>query len=810
MKYQSIIEKMSVFEKAQLMTGKSTWETKDFEKYGIPSIFLSDGPHGIRKQLGDADHLGLNESIPSTCFPTAATVANSWNIHLAEQVGRALGKEAKELGVNVILGPGMNIKRNPLCGRNFEYFSEDPMLTAALAGAYVKGIQQEGVAACPKHFAANSQELRRMSNDSIVDERTLREIYLQAFETVVRQAKPDFMMTAYNQLNGEYTNEHQHLLEEILYKDWQYEGVIVTDWGGSNDHAAGVRAGSHLEMPGTAVSGAMELERAVKEGRLPEAILDKRVDELLDKVMKLYQTNVEKRTSLTPVTQEQHHQLAYQVAQDAIVLLKNERQILPIQSKQTVAFIGDFVTTPRYQGAGSSVVNPTRLETIEAVKANYGFADAQVVQGYHRSGVVDEALISEAVAVATQVEVPLVFVGLTEITESEGMDRTDMQLSEDQLRLIEAIAAVNPNTVVILSGGSAVELPFLTKVPAMVHGYLGGQAGARAMMDVLTGTINPSGKLAESYPLRYQDVPSANYYPGLEKTSEYREGIFVGYRYFDTADKDVAFPFGYGLSYTTFEYRDLHVQGNQASVTVMNTGDVTGSEIVQLYIGHESTRTFYAKHQLANFAKITLQPGESRQVTLTIPERSFQYFNVKTNQWEIDGGVYTIEVGPHSRNLPLVDTIEKEATTNVVPYVAETIPSYFNAQVAAVSSQEFEALLGFAIPESQWDKSADLTRNDTLSQMYYAKSPLARLAYRVLTYFLERSMKKGKPNLNLYFNYNMTFRAMGKMTGGLINSEMVNHILTIVNGHFFTGSHRLVKAYFANQKAIKQKTTVNQ
>ncbi|MBK0348638.1 glycoside hydrolase family 3 C-terminal domain-containing protein [Aerococcaceae bacterium zg-ZJ1578] len=808
MKYQSIIEQMTVFEKAQMMTGKNTWETKDFEKYGIPSIFLSDGPHGIRKQLGDADHLGLNESIPSTCFPTAATVANSWNLKLAEQVGQALGQEAKELGVNVVLGPGMNIKRNPLCGRNFEYFSEDPMLTGALASAYVRGIQSKGIAACPKHFAANSQELRRMSNDSIMDERTLREIYLQAFETVVRQAQPDFMMTAYNQLNGEYTNEHHHLLQDILYGDWQYEGVIVTDWGGSNDHTSGVIEGSHLEMPGTAVSGAIELERAVLAGRLPETILDQRVDELLDKVMKLSAANVEKRTSLTDISQKQHHQLAYQVAQESIVLLKNDKEILPLQQGQSVAFIGDFVKTPRYQGAGSSVVNPTRLETIDIVKANYGFSDALVVKGYHRSGIADEALIEEAVLVAKQVDVPLVFIGLTEITESEGMDRTHMQLSEDQIRLVEAIAAVNANIVVILSGGSPVELPFLSKVSTLVHGYLGGQAGARAMMDILTGTINPSGKLAETYPLSYHDVPSSHCYPGLEKTSEYREGIFVGYRYFDTVDKDVAFPFGYGLSYTTFEYRDLQVNNNQVTVTVVNTGQVEGSEIVQVYIGHESTRTFYVKHQLANFEKIILKPGESRQVTLMIPERSFQYFNVKTNQWEVDGGVYTIEVGSHSRHLPLVYTIEKEATTNATPYSVVILPSYFSGQVSDVSSQEFEELLGFTIPESHWDKTADLTGNDTLSQMYYAKSPVARLVYRVLTYFLERSMKKGKPNLNLYFNYNMTFRAMSKMTSGVINSEMVTHILTIVNGQFFKGTGRLVKAYFANQKAIKNKMVV--
>lgn len=805
MKYQSIIEKMSLFEKAQMMTGKSTWQTKDFEKYDIPSIFLSDGPHGIRKQLGSADHLGLNESIPATCFPTAATVANSWDTKLALEIGQALGTEARELGVNVVLGPGMNIKRNPLCGRNFEYFSEDPLLTGMLANSYVKGIQSRGVAACPKHFAANSQELRRMSNDSIVDERTLREIYLSAFEYVVTEAHPKFMMTAYNQLNGEYTNEHHHLLQEILYGEWQYNSVIVTDWGGSNDHIKGIVEGSHLEMPGTGVPGAIEVEEAVLSGKLDEALLDKRIDELLDVILTLTTERLEARDSLTAETSINHHQLAYRAAQESIVLLKNSQNILPLSIDKTLAFIGDFVKTPRYQGAGSSVVNPTKLETIADLLEEYDLSNVIYAQGFNRLGQVDEQLLNQAVEAAKQVDIPVIFMGLTEITESEGMDRTTMELSADQLQLVDQVVSVNPNTVIVLSGGSVVEMPFANRVAGIVHTYLGGQAGAHAILDVLMGHVNPSGKLAETYPITYKDVPSASYYPGVEKTSEYREGIFVGYRYFNSGNKEVLYPFGYGLSYTQFEYKNVDYSSNVVKLIVENTGTLAGSEIVQVYIEHESTNTFYAKQQLAGFKKVFVEPGQSTEVSIEISDRAFQYYNVKTQKWEIDGGNYVIAVGAHSRDIRHRVSLVFDATTDVLPYVLEKVPHYFAGKVSQINTDEFEALLGKSVPESNWNTQMPLSENDTLSQMYYAKGWMARLGYKTLTHFLERSIQKGKPNLNLYFNYNMTFRAMQKMMGGMINHEMVDHVLTMVNGRFIVGAGRLIKAYFKNKKVMKER-----
>lgn len=809
MKYESIIKQLSTFEKATLMTGKNTWHTQAYPEHGIPTIFLSDGPHGIRKQLGSADHLGLNESIKATCFPTAATVANSWDIELSEQVGVALGKEARHLGVNVLLGPGMNIKRNPLCGRNFEYFSEDPVLTGKLAAAYVKGIQSQGVGACPKHYAVNSQELRRMSNDSIVDERTLREFYLKAFEYVVKNQSPKFIMTSYNKVNGDYTNEHEHLLHQILYKDWEYNNAVVTDWGGSNDHVKGVQVGSHLEMPGTGVPSALELVKAIEDGQLDEKILDQRVDELLQVVFDL-QTGEEVHESLNHEMTAQHHELAYYVAQQSIVLLKNDAAILPLQPTTQIGIIGDFAKNPRYQGAGSSVVNTTKLETIWDTKSAYGLDDTTLyAQGYDRIGSRSAHLIEEAVAVAKQVDVPLLFVGLTEVKESEGMDREHMRLDDAQIDLITQVLEANPNTVLIYSGGSAFEMPFANSAQTMLHGYLFGQAGAKAMWDILMGKVNPSGKLAETYPLTYESVSNKAYYPGLEKTSEYREAQYVGYRYFDKVNTAVRFPFGHGLSYTQFEYEHAKVTNTGIQVTVRNTGDHAGAEIVQVYVTRENIQSeaiYREAKSLVGFGKVFLQVGESTTLNIDFEPHAFEYYNIKTNSWEVEAGKYQVLVGASSRDIRLSEVIMKESTTREMPYTQsdiEALAPYFTGNVQHVSDIAFETLLGHPIPSSSWDKHALLEENDTVSQLKYAKSPIARFAHKVMAHQLEKSLAKGEPNLNLFFTYNMTFRAFQKMTGGMVTKEMVSHILTIVNGHFFKGAVRLIKAYFNNQKTKK-------
>lgn len=802
MKYPNIINKLSLEKKAMLMSGKNTWETWEFEEEGVPSIFLSDGPHGIRKQLGSADHLGLNESIPATAFPTAATLANSWDIDLIERVGEALGREAVELGVNVILGPGMNIKRSPLGGRNFEYFSEDPVLTGELAAAMVKGIQSNGVAASPKHYAVNNQELRRMSVDSVLDERTLREIYLQGFEIAVDKSGPKFMMTAYNPVNGVYANENAHLLDDILYGEWGYEGAIVTDWGGSNDHVEGVRQGSHLEMPGTGRPGALELVEAVQSGRLDESLLDQRVDELLDVLFQI-QIDQAAQDSLNELTKKTHHQIAYQAAQESIVLLKNDHRALPLAGQESVAFIGDFLYEARYQGAGSSTVNPTQLERVIDLKDQYNFKDIPHARGFRRDGKADEDLLQEAVAISRGVDKVVVFMGLTEISESEGIDRTHMRLEKNQLDLIDAIRSVNDHVIVVLSGGSAVELPFADKVDAIVHSYLSGQAGAAATLDILTGRCNPSGKLNETYPLTYSDAPNEAYFPGLELTAEYRDGIYVGYRYYDKVDKPVRYPFGHGLSYTTFAYSDLKVDGHHVEVTVTNTGDLAGSEVVQVYIHKASDHVFRPVSELVAFGKVALEAGESKVVRLELSKHAFEFYNVKSHQWEVEAGAYDILVGASSRDIRLTATVDKEGVSPEGLYDAAAFKPYFSGQVKEVSAVDFETLIGRPIPTSHWDKQAPLKPNDSISQLYYAKSPIGRLVYKVITNLIDRSNKKGEPNLNLYFNYNMTFRAIQKMTLGMVNHAMVDDILHIVNGHFFSGVGRVVKHYFQNQKVNK-------
>lgn len=804
--YKNLVSQMTLFEKASMMSGKNIWETVDNAQLGIPSLFLSDGPHGIRKQLGSADHLGLNKSIPATCFPTAATIANSWDVKLTEKIGQAIGSEARELGVDVILGPGLNIKRNPLSGRNFEYFSEDPYLTSRMAVAYIKGIQSKGVAASPKHYAVNSQELRRMSNDSIVDERALREIYLPGFEAAVIEGKADFIMTAYNKVNGEYANEHSHLLDDILYSEWNFKGAVVTDWGGSNDHVLGVEKGSHLEMPGTGHVGALEIKTAVEEGRLSEELLNQRVEELLNIVFKLSHEETIS-DSLSEEVIFKHHKLAYDAAVNSAVLLKNDNNILPIDQSKRVALFGDFAFDPRYQGAGSSMVNPTQIESVASVISGLGKTNIEMYKGFTREDKIDEELVEEAVAKAAKAEVCIIFAGLPEISESEGMDRSDMKLPNNQHDLIERIAAVNSNLIVVLSGGSPVELPWVNKVPAVLHTYLAGQASGKAVWDLLVGKVSPSGKLNESYPIVYGDVPSANYYPGQQVTSEYKESIFVGYRYYDTAGIAVQFPFGYGLSYSTFKYNNLKLEDSQLSFDLTNSGSVPAAEIAQVYLSKEKSEIFRSKKELIAFEKVFLEAGETSSIVIELPDRAFEFYNPVSNNWEIEEGTYTIYVGDNSQNMHLQTSVERLGTSASGIYSQAVLEQYGAANIKNVPDEMFETLLNKALPNKNWDTSKPLGVNDTLSQMYYAKSRLAVGGYKAINYFLNRSIEKGKPNLNLYFNYNMTFRAMAKMTGGMINQKMVKQIVRIVNGHFWSGTSGVIAAFFENRRLGKREQT---
>lgn len=798
MKHFDLINKMTLEEKAAMMSGKGFWETVDIKRLGIPSIFLSDGPHGIRKQAGDADHLGLNASVPATCFPTAAAMANTWNPELVQSVGSYLGKEAQEQDVNIVLGPGLNIKRSPLCGRNFEYFSEDPYLSGKMAAGLIEGIQSQGVGACPKHYAVNSQELRRMSNDSVLDERTLREIYLTGFEIAVKEGKAKSIMTSYNKVNGVYANEHEQLLQSVLVDEWGFDGIVVSDWGASNDHAKGVLVGSHLEMPTTGNDGKRLILEAIEKGTLTEEVLNQRVDTLLDMIFELSKQADSKANKTFNI--EEHHDKASKAAEECIVLLRNEEEILPLDKKQKVAIIGNFAKKPRYQGAGSSQVNATKIDNTLDIASKMNIELVGYAEGYTRNGVNDDALKNEALELAKSAEVVVLYLGLSEIEESEGMDREHMVLAQNQIDLLKEMSKVNENVVVVLSAGCVVEMPWLNHTKALIHGYLLGQAGAEAIMNVLYGNVCPSGRLAETYPIKYEDNPCANYYPGLEKTSEYREGIFVGYRYYETANVATLFPFGYGLSYTTFSYSNLIVGKDGVKVIVTNTGKVSGAEVVQMYVSMKHSEIFRAIRELKGFIKVYLEPGESVEVELPFDDKTFRYFNVKTQQWEIEGGTYHIQICKNAHEVILEEALEVEGTTTQCPYNKEDLRDYYTAQVKQVSDASFESLLGHPIPESKWDRRKPLELNDAISQMYYAKSWLARMVFKILTKIRDNSLKKGSPNLNILFIYNMPFRGIAKMMGGAVSMSMVEAILEMVNGKFFRGLKHLITATLKNRK----------
>ncbi len=790
---------MTLEEKCYLLSGKDFWQTRGVQRLGVPNMTLSDGPHGIRKQEGAGDQLGLNGSLPATCYPTAAAIANSWDPALGEEIGEHLGTEAASQGVCVLLGPGLNIKRSPFCGRNFEYFSEDPYLAGKMAAGYVRGIQKNGVSACPKHFAANSQELRRMASDSVMDERTLREIYLTGFEIAVKEGGAKSIMSSYNRINGVYANENEHLLQEILRDQWGFDGFVVSDWGASNDHTAGVAAGSHLEMPTTGGDSDLELVEAVKSGRLSQELLDRRVDELLDVILST--TKSVKPLEGKPFDVEKHHAMAAKASEQSIVLLKNENNILPLKKGTKVAVIGEFAQKARYQGAGSSVVNPTRLDHAMDVIKNFDLDVAGFEPGYPRSGKGDPAMQAKAVELAKKADVVLLYIGLDEISESEGLDRAHMRLPQSQVDLIEAAAAVNSNIVAVMSAGSAVEMPWLDKCRALVHGYLCGQAGASSVLKVIMGEVNPSGKLAETYPVKYEDVSSAPYFPAKERTAEYREGLYVGYRYFETANVPVLFPFGFGLSYTTFEYSDLTVSDKAATFTLKNTGKLDGAEVVQLYVSKTDGEVFRPAKELKGFAKVFLKAGESRKVTIQLDDKAFRYFNVNTNKFEIEGGQWNILIGASAADIKLSGTVSVTGTGAKSPYDKARFAKYFSGDIKNISDGEFEALLGRPIPDGYWSGTLDM--NDAICQLYYAKSGLARFVYKIMTNMLNKSIAKGEPDLNITFIYNMPFRGIAKMAGGMCTMEMAEGILTICNGHFFKGLGRVIGGFFRSGKKRK-------
>ena len=792
MKNAEIIAKLNLEQKCALLSGAGTFTTRGCPKAGVPSITLSDGPNGVRKQAGAADHLGLNPSVPATCFPTAATVACSWDPALGEEIGRAMGEEAAAQEVAVLLGPGLNTKRSPLCGRNFEYFSEDPYLSGKMAAAYVRGIQSEGIAACPKHFAVNSQELRRMASDSVLDERTLRELYLTGFEIVVKEAAPKTIMSSYNLVNGTYANENAHLLQDILRRDWGFSGAVVTDWGGSNDHALGVKNGSTLEMPAPGGDAVRELLAAVQSGKITEADVDARLDELLTLVL---DTSAAVQKHSRSFDADAHHALARRAAAESAVLLKNDGGILPLAAGARVAVIGDFAETPRYQGAGSSAVNSIKVDTLLDCLAQSGLQCAGFAAGFDRQGRPDADKKAQAVALAQKADTVLLCLGLDEIKESEGLDRVDMKLADNQIELLQAVEQANPNTVVVLNAGASLETPWLAHCRALVYGALGGQAGAGAMVDVLTGKVNPGGKLAETWANAYDDTPARDHFAGPGRTVQYREGLYVGYRYYQTAGVPVAFPFGYGLSYTSYAYSDLKVTADSVTLTVTNTGARDGAEIVQVYIAKPGAEIFRPAQELKAFARVPLAAGESRTVTLPLDDKAFRYWNTRTNGWEIEGGRYEVRVGASSADIRLTANVDIRGTNAPDPYAGKALPHYKSGSVQNVPDAEWEVLLGHPIPQDK----VKIDRNMTLGELNHSRSPLGWLIWAVLTALLNASFKKGKPDLNVLFQYNMPLRALAKMTSGAISMGMVDGIVMELQGFWIIGLVRVIYEAVKNQ-----------
>ncbi len=780
-----LLKKLTLEEKCALLSGAETFKTRGMPKHGIPQIWLSDGPHGLRKQAGESDHLGLNPSVPATCFPTASAVANSWDAALGEEIGAALGEEAAAQEVSVVLGPGLNMKRNPLCGRSFEYFSEDPYLAGKLAAGYIRGIQSKGVAACPKHFAVNSQETRRMASDSIVDERTLREIYLTGFEIAVKEGHPRSIMSSYNLVNGTYANENKHLLMEILRGEWGFDGAVITDWGGSNDHALGVKNGSTLEMPAPGGDSVRELLAAVESGKITESDIDARLSELLPLV---FDTKAALDAAPREFDAAAHHALARRAAEESLVLLKNEGSLLPLAAGSKVAVIGDFAKNPRYQGAGSSMVNSTQVDVLldKLIDSELNVIGYQ--QGFDRHGKPDVALQKSACELATQADTVILCMGLDEIAESEGLDRSNLRLAQNQVDLLQAVAAVNPKIVVVLYSGSVVETPWLDNCHALLYAALGGQAGAGAVADALTGKVNPCGKLAETWPLAYADVPSAADFATRRKTVEYREGLYIGYRYFTTAEKAVRFPFGYGMSYTTFAYSDMAADEEGVSLTVTNTGSVAGTEIVQLYVAKKNSELFRPAKELKGFARVTLAPGEKQRITIMLDDKAFRFWNVKANRWEIEGGEYELLVGASVEDIRLCEKISVHGTATVHPYEDVDLDCYYKGDVLHVSDADFEKLLGHPIPNGK----TKIDRNLTLGELNHARSPLGWLVWLVLTILLDVSYKRGKPDLNILFQYNMPLRALAKMTNGAISMGMVDGIVMELQGFWILGLVRVI------------------
>ncbi len=795
MKHPEILAKMTLEEKASLCSGKDYWHTAEILHAEVPSIMLTDGPHGIRKRVEEKtskDEKMSLKGVPAICYPTASATACSWDTALIRKMGEALGDECLKENVSVLLGPGTNIKRSPLCGRNFEYFSEDPLLAGEMAAAFIGGVQSKGIGTSIKHFAANNQETRRMTVNTVVDERTLREIYLAPFETAVKKSQPWTIMAAYNRLNGTYCAENKWLLTDVLRNEWGYEGIVVTDWGAENERVPGLLAGQELEMPSSNGVGNKQIVEAVRQGLVEESYLDELVDRLIDMALK-------GKAVLGTYTYdaEAHHKLAREIAGQCMVLMKNEGDILPLKKTAKLAVIGEMAKKPRYQGAGSSLINPIKLDSAFETMVQMG-VEFQYAQGYStekKNKTSDDTFIAEAVEKAKNAETVLLFIGLTDDFETEGCDRKHLGIPPLHNRLVNEVLKVNKNVVVVLSGGAAVEMPWADEVPAILNEFLTGQACGSAVCDVLFGDVNPSGKLAESYPLALEDNSSANYFPGTPVSVEYRESVYVGYRYYDKAEKAVRFPFGHGLSYTTFAYSDLSVSADKikdtdtvtVSFKVKNTGKMDGAEVVELYVSDVESTIYRPVKELKGFKKVFLKAGEEKTVEITLDKRAFAYYNVNIHDWHVESGAFQILVGASSRDIRLTAEITVESTVEAeIPDYKAVAPEYYSGDIMHIGDEAFTAVLGHEIPPSTRDKSLPLTFGNTIEDA--ADGKWGGRFNRMFKKMLGEDTMMGAIALQL------PIKNLVSMSFGLFSPQMAEGLLIILNeDKFGKGMGKILK-----------------
>ncbi len=789
MKHPEIVSKMTLEQKAAFVTGADYWNLKGAPELGLPKINITDGSHGLRKQQKNrkaSGGIGLNKSIPATCFPPAATSSCSWNMELLRQIGAAIGEECAAEGTSVLLGPGVNIKRSPVCGRNFEYYSEDPYLAGKCAAAFVQGVQSKGIGTSLKHFACNSQEAYRMVVNEVVDERAMRELYLTAFEICVKEAQPWTVMNAYNQVNGIYASQNGYLQNTILRKEWGFDGVVVTDWGSSVNRVPGLKCGTDLEMPSSGAINTNKIIRAVQRGELDEAILDTRVDNIVDLILKAKPVQEESHT----YDADAHHDIARKVAEESMVLLKNEDGILPLKAGQKIALIGELAVSPRYQGAGTSIVNPTRIDNAHDALQEQGVS-FMFAKGYEKhSDQVDPVLIQEAVTAAKEADTAVIFAGLTEEYEAEGYDRENMNLPENHNYLIEAVAQVNRNVVVVLVGGSVVEMRWLNKVKAVLNSGLGGQASGSAAANLLTGNVNPSGKTSETYPLSFKDNPTYGNYPGNSVSSEHRESVYIGYRYYDTANKEVLFPFGHGLSYTTFAYSDLHLSKkcmmdtDTVTVTfkVKNIGTVDGAEVAQLYVKDCDSTIFRPEKELRAFTKVFLKAGEEKTVSMELSKRAFAFYNTAAKDWTVEGGTFEILVGASSRDIRLKKELTVLASQAVeIPDYSMTAPSYYKADRNGMKGAEFAAVYGKALPPSQLDKTKKITIYNCLNDAKHTK--WGKTVTDIIQFIMPKLGADGSGESAMLYAMatQIPIRNFVSMSMGVFTPKMAEALLMILN-----------------------------